>query len=1061
MKKDKIQDVLHYRNLLSDSVGYSSEDESQASLIERKEICTSCITRIRAALKGFVRQNYRIDFDSDYDEETESALKATNYGKAQEKLFEAYSILYTCSDDENELKKNLESAKETLTGLSALINALEAGDDDEIMTRFISEDTTLSQYVDIFSEAIERHPQSALLYAGLARAYTVFDNHHNAINHYKQALEKDYNPQYLFENGKVWFMLENWENALDYFRKAKEINEENNLDELCKYERLTAEKIQASDNKTDEERMGVYLEMIEKLKKNPSLSIEELAPKQEEKANLAATMAYNEEYELLERYCAEGHSLNLHCSVDFRFWQPTPLFWACKINAAKHMQDPCKMLRFLVEHGADPNMPSAEGSTPLWNQCTQNGNFEILKCLLDLGANPNQESCSDNELNFYPLTEALLPIVDETGENFSCFDDSAIKKALILLLYGADANICSDILPDYTPLMLAVSYGEGKENVNLVKRLIEKGADLNAKLNDTGNTVLMQTIENIPYETDYQKETALELIELLINSGTELNTFDNYLENTPLILAYKYDKFEIGELLMLHGADLAALEEYRNPKNPIKKQIRNLRDKAIGGLFALPASDEEIAACKEELDEIGSPLLPDDYVQFLKICNGLAWNGIELHGTNRVEDDDSTDYSLDDIVSADMYYRELYGDLGAEYLYFGRADEEYYTFDSANSKYEARDRTGNDIMEEHESFEKFFLSIMNIKTETESTEWTALRATVDSYFRPGAGNSSSETREWSREELLNPEKGFVDFNYFRVFPSEISPNSLHVKLDFKFDYLHLDNLGNCELNENKSGFQTDFLNIAYDTHMRIGLELLPFSSQRKEFSTTEGDHELDDIIQKMRAAEAFEAPFLAELPQELVQAYEKFGIETEFGVFLRINSEMPLHSMMIFFGLFQEAFKGITIPEKTFDSLIERIKTMDSSLKEKEIMIVNKASRHYAYNKLLLALSIPIDEEKGDVRELFEIFDIFAETELLYRANFGKYGDVEFVGVAACLYMMADIYRSIGGEQNEDAARKAIKEAKSIYFNLSEREDLFNPDQQAVLKLLNRLVNNF
>jgi ankyrin repeat protein len=50
------------------------------------------------------------------------------------------------------------------------------------------------------------------------------------------------------------------------------------------------------------------------------------------------------------------------------------------------MKEPAKMLKYLAAHGADPNYPAGDGSTPLENQSTGSGNVEIMKALLEAGA---------------------------------------------------------------------------------------------------------------------------------------------------------------------------------------------------------------------------------------------------------------------------------------------------------------------------------------------------------------------------------------------------------------------------------------------------------------------------------------------------------------------------------------------------------------------------------------------------------------------------------------------------------------------------------------------------
>ena len=60
----------------------------------------------------------------------------------------------------------------------------------------------------------------------------------------------------------------------------------------------------------------------------------------------------------------------------------TPLGTACSL-------DDLDIIRFLLENGADPNEPNAEGYTPLMYSC-QNVNVDAVKLLIDYGAKPLQ-----------------------------------------------------------------------------------------------------------------------------------------------------------------------------------------------------------------------------------------------------------------------------------------------------------------------------------------------------------------------------------------------------------------------------------------------------------------------------------------------------------------------------------------------------------------------------------------------------------------------------------------------------------------------------------------------
>jgi hypothetical protein len=112
-----------------------------------------------------------------------------------------------------------------------------------------------------------------------------------------------------------------------------------------------------------------------------------------------------------------------------------------------------------------------------------------------------------------------------------------------------------------------------------------------------------------------------------------------------------------------------------------------------------PATEKDIADCNKDLAELAMPALPADYAELLRQCNGMAWNGVELYGTDRVTDN-SDGFVLIDIVSnsdaQDDYFAERIDVYEA--LYIGRSDEEFFIYNAENKKYEIYDRSGMDVV---------------------------------------------------------------------------------------------------------------------------------------------------------------------------------------------------------------------------------------------------------------------------------------------------------------------------------------------------------------------------
>ncbi|MDR0454158.1 MAG: hypothetical protein LBH05_05045 [Deferribacteraceae bacterium] len=210
--------------------------------------------------------------------------------------------------------------------------------------------------------------------------------------------------------------------------------------------------------------------------------------------NLAAVLAAEEDYPLLNIYIAQGLPLNERLGWWFRDWQPAPLFYITTYELLSCMKEPAKMLRWLTEHGADPNLASIEGDTPLGNQCMTRGTAKIMKTLLDIGADPNLNTILDG-IVYKPLLLQLIPEEYDTESHaFLPLTAVALEKAKLLINAGANVNaVVKFEASEVTPLGLAITYSAGTARAEIVTLLINKGADLREALDCMENHANMES----------------------------------------------------------------------------------------------------------------------------------------------------------------------------------------------------------------------------------------------------------------------------------------------------------------------------------------------------------------------------------------------------------------------------------------------------------------------------------------------------------------------------------------------------------------------------------------
>lgn len=141
-------------------------------------------------------------------------------------------------------------------------------------------------------------------------------------------------------------------------------------------------------------------------------------------------------------------------------------------------------------------------------------------------------------------------------------------------------------------------------------------------------------------------------------------------------------------------------------------------------LIVESATSGELAQCQKDLAEAEFPTMPDGFVDFLHLCNGFAWNGVEFFSTYEIEvepdedeaDDDDDPYVLPDIVTANEDFVDDYDELPGKLL-IGRSDEEFYLYDFESGLYQVLDRTGLDELESFETFEELFEDVVKARMD--------------------------------------------------------------------------------------------------------------------------------------------------------------------------------------------------------------------------------------------------------------------------------------------------------------------------------------------------------
>ncbi|KAN0139487.1 hypothetical protein V8E53_002988 [Lactarius tabidus] len=175
----------------------------------------------------------------------------------------------------------------------------------------------------------------------------------------------------------------------------------------------------------------------------------------------------------------------------------------------------------LYTHGAVVDVQGTDKFTPL-HGASQDGRVDIVRWLLDNGADKNAQSKS----LWTPLFIAACP--------------SRFEEFQVLLEHNADVN--SQIISGETPLYMVAICFPFSEREDMVRRLLEHGADPN--------------ICNKSHTTPLHKASSrgsLEVARLLLSYGAKVDEKDKK-GKTPFQLAASQGHKEMEKLLLEHGA---------------------------------------------------------------------------------------------------------------------------------------------------------------------------------------------------------------------------------------------------------------------------------------------------------------------------------------------------------------------------------------------------------------------------------------------------------------------------------------------------------------------------
>lgn len=220
------------------------------------------------------------------------------------------------------------------------------------------------------------------------------------------------------------------------------------------------------------------------------------------------------------------------------------------------VRDNYEMVLLLLTFGANPNLGTENGSTPL-GAAISKGLIKIVKLLLENGADPNIEDTQFGlplnialDIKSIELVKLLLekgaaPLKEVLNKSLSKASFLGNAEAVrILLEYGANPNGTEDNSTGFLSIpLLNVSEGDN----DIVVDLLNAGADPNI-INSLGQTPLTSAIRN--------KDP--ERVQLLLNAGADPQGIHREGQFTfePLMMSVYEGTVEITKILLEAGAKI-------------------------------------------------------------------------------------------------------------------------------------------------------------------------------------------------------------------------------------------------------------------------------------------------------------------------------------------------------------------------------------------------------------------------------------------------------------------------------------------------------------------------
>lgn len=138
------------------------------------------------------------------------------------------------------------------------------------------------------------------------------------------------------------------------------------------------------------------------------------------------------------------------------------------------------------------------------------------------------------------------------------------------------------------------------------------------------------------------------------------------------------------------------------------------REQDNNGKMQPPASAQQIAALSQNAKSKLGVDVPPSFLDFLRLHNGLNWNGLFIYAAEKVHNAGTEDGSIQGVVEENEGYR-MDDDKFNDLFVFGDSDISFYVLDSSSNKYDVLDKVSLDRFGSFNSFDELMTEALQTR----------------------------------------------------------------------------------------------------------------------------------------------------------------------------------------------------------------------------------------------------------------------------------------------------------------------------------------------------------